>query len=75
MPPTNKTRRPMSLERLASQRRIEIAVDTEFHDALTLTIQAATRLSANRIAIQLYHSTAVPPPPDALDLSGHLPVA
>jgi hypothetical protein len=53
MPPTNKTRRPMTLERLSSRGRIEIAVDTEFQDALTLTIQAAACLPANRIAIQL----------------------
>jgi hypothetical protein len=63
----------ITLDRLAARRLIEIAVDTEFHHAHTLTIQVAARPSARRVVVQVYRSLAIPPPPDGLDLAAYLP--
>lgn len=51
-----------------------IAIDTEYQGALTLTVQAAARLDADSIAVQVYHSARIPPPPDRFDLTRYLPL-
>jgi hypothetical protein len=49
-----------------------IGVDTEYHHTLTLTVQAATRLVDGSLAVQLYHSPLIPPPPP-FDIKEYLP--
>jgi hypothetical protein len=51
---------------------IRIACDTEYRDTQTLTSQFAVRLDQD-IVVQVYHSPAIPPPPDANVLLGLLP--
>jgi hypothetical protein len=63
----------MTLDRLAARKGVEIAVDTEFKDSLTLTVQAATRISRRRIAVQVYRSPAIPPFPKGFDPAASLP--
>src|SRR5262249_27526411 len=41
----------------------------------TLTVQVAARLDEHTLAVQLYHSPAIPPPPATLDPGRYLPVA
>ena len=53
------------IDRLIS-RPIEIAVDTEFHGARTLTIQAATRSAPNEITVQLYRDPQLAAPHKSL---------
>jgi len=52
---------------------IEIAVDTEYQDAHTLTVQAATRVEDGVLAVKLYRSPSVPPLPEDFDTSEFLP--
>jgi hypothetical protein len=52
---------------------ITIAVDTEFRDTHTLTVQAAARLDGDTLAVQVYRSPAVPGLPAAFDHSRYLP--
>lgn len=47
---------------------VTIAIDTEYHGPETLTIQAATRLDAGRIAVQIYRAPGVPAPPADFDV-------
>ena len=53
----------LTLADLVARKTIEVALDTEFHESHTLTIQAATRVSPGRVAVQVYRSPAIPPPP------------
>jgi hypothetical protein len=39
---------------------IRLAVDTEFHGPLTLTVQVAARLGPDRLAVQMYHHEMLP---------------
>jgi hypothetical protein len=64
----------MTLDRLAARGHVEIAVDTEFRDAHTLTIQAAVRRSAGSVVVQVYRSPAIPPPPPGFDPAAYLPI-
>jgi hypothetical protein len=50
-----------------------IAVDTEYHDTHTLTVQAAARLDADTLAVQVYRSPAVPGLPESWDQEPYLP--
>jgi hypothetical protein len=50
----------ISLRALVERRVIEIAVDTEFDNVHTLTIQTATRVRRGLIAVQVYRSRAIP---------------
>src|SRR3954451_25194274 len=51
-----------------------VAVDTEFHDAHTLTVQAACRLGPRAVAVQLYRSPDIPPLPRHFDPLAYLPL-
>jgi hypothetical protein len=51
-----------------------IAVDTEFDDTHTLTVQAAARLDEGTLAVQVYRSAAIPNTPEGFDLHGYLPL-
>ncbi len=53
---------PIEWDDLASGNEIEIAVDTEFQDVETLSIQFAARLHG-QIRVQIYHAGTIPPPP------------
>jgi hypothetical protein len=68
-----RTSRVLDLGRLAAGPPVEIAVDTEFQGTHTLTIQAATRLSERRLALQVYRSGAIPPVPRSFQLGHYLP--
>jgi hypothetical protein len=52
---------------------VTIAVDTEYHDTHTLTIQTAARIDAETLAVQVYRSTAVPNLPADFDDESFLP--
>jgi hypothetical protein len=62
-----------TLQALSEKGTIEIAIDTEFKDAHTLTIQAATRLSPRQVAVQVYRSSAIPPLPRDFQVADYLP--
>lgn len=51
---------------------IRIAGDTEFCGPHTLTVQFATRVGQD-LAVQVYHSPAIPPPPEGSFVEGLLP--
>lgn len=51
---------------------VRVACDTEYRDTHTLTAQFAARFGQD-IVVQVYHSPAIPPPPDADTLEGLLP--
>ncbi len=53
---------PIEWDDLASGNEIEIALDTEFQDVETLSIQFAARLHG-QIRVQIYHAGTIPPPP------------
>jgi len=46
---------------LSSHLRIEIAIDTEYEDAETLSIQAACRVEDEKVAVKVYRAQIVPP--------------
>ena len=71
--PSNQRER--TLRRLHNQGETLIAVDTEFFGAHSLTIQLASRLTDEDVALQIYHSPAIPGVPRSLDLSSYLPTA
>ena len=60
------------LENLVRQPAIEIAIDTEYQDSHTLTIQAATRLGTD-IVVQVYHSGDISPPPLSFRVRDYMP--
>jgi hypothetical protein len=64
-----------TVERLESinDKAIQIAVDTEFQDTHTLTVQAATRIDDDILAVKLYRSPSVPPLPEDFDVDQFLP--
>lgn len=68
--PSNQQQR--TLRRLLERGETLIAVDTEYSGAHTLTIQTASRITDDTIAIQIYHSPAIPAVPRSLDLGGYL---
>jgi hypothetical protein len=51
------------------------AVDTEFVGTHTLSVQVAVRAGPGELAVQVYRSEAVPPPPAGFSLAGYLPLA
>jgi hypothetical protein len=51
-----------------------VAIDTEFEGAWTLTIQAATFLDHETLAVQVYRHPDVPPPPDDFDVGAFVPL-
>lgn len=51
-----------------------IAVDTEFHDAYTLTVQAAARIAPDVVAVQVYYAAGVPRLPMHFHQDKYLPV-
>ena len=51
-----------------------VAVDTEFKDTHTLTVQAAARIDPDIIAVQLYRSADVPELPEDFDVNAYLPL-
>lgn len=59
--------------RLPIQEPLVIAVDTEFQEAHTLTLQTACRLSAIALAVQVYRSSAIPTLPGDFEQHGYLP--
>lgn len=60
------------LKRL-TEKPIEIAIDTEYQDAQTLTVQAAARNPIGNIMVQLFHSPSIPSLPEDFDLDEFLP--
>ena len=65
------TRDAWLLDELADRPGVEIALDTEFQDTTTLSIQAATRIDKD-IFVQVYHSDVVPPP-QSFQVSNYVP--
>jgi hypothetical protein len=63
-----------TLQALSEKGTIEIAIDTEFKDAHTLTIQVATWLSHRQCGVQVYQSPAIEPPPSDFRLDEHLSI-
>jgi hypothetical protein len=55
------------------QDAITIAIDTEFRDTHTLTVQAVARLDDDTLAVQVYRSPAVPNLPADFDADAYLP--
>lgn len=51
-----------------------LAIDTEFEEAWTLTVQVATFLDHDTLAIQVYRRPDVPPPPEDFDVGAFLPL-
>src|SRR4051812_36412656 len=51
-----------------------IAVDSEFYQTETLTVQVAARIDPETIAIQVYRSADVPDLPETFDLNTYLPI-
>ena len=51
-----------------------LAVDTEFCDTHTLTVQVATRLDSDRLAVQIYSNPSIPPLPVGLKLEQFVPL-
>tara|TARA_R110002095_G_scaffold179895_1_gene157401 strand:- start:215 stop:3217 length:3003 start_codon:yes stop_codon:yes gene_type:complete len=62
------------LKRLV-EKPIEIAIDTEYQDAQTLTVQAAARNPAGNIMVHLFHSPSIPSLPDDFDQEVFLPTS
>ena len=54
-------------------RRIEIAIDTEFVDTLTLSIQTACRFQADTVAVKVYRDHSVPALPRGFDITQYVP--
>jgi hypothetical protein len=52
---------------------VTIAVDTEFYQAHTLTVQAAVRLGPEAVAVQVYRSRAVPDLPHSFSADSYFP--
>jgi hypothetical protein len=52
---------------------VTIAVDTEFRDTHTLTVQAAARIDADTLVVQVYRSPAVPGLPDSFEQALYIP--
>lgn len=50
-----------------------LAIDTEFADTHTLSVQVAARLSPDTVVIQVYRSAAIPDPPPDFDAHQYLP--
>jgi hypothetical protein len=50
-----------------------VAIDTEYQGTHTLTIQAAARIEPDTIAVQIYYSPDIPPPPAAFDIGAYIP--
>ena len=48
---------------------LTIAVDTEFHDPTTLTVQAACRTPDGTVTVRVYRDASVPDIPAGLDLA------
>jgi hypothetical protein len=69
---TNLTVQPRRRRRSVPPELGPIAVDTEFHKAHTLTVQAATRIDADTIAVAVLHSPAIPAPPAGFSLQDAL---
>lgn len=65
-------RHVLILDKLAAKPAVEIALDTEFQDAHTLTIQAATRIGDN-IVVQVYRSHDIPCLPRSFQATDYLP--
>ena len=72
MTKTSSSLKRMTLDRLARGEPIVLALDTEFQDVHTLTIQTAARRSRRRLAIQVYRSAAIPRPPAGFDPAPYL---
>lgn len=53
--------------------RYSVAIDTEFEGAWTLTVQAATFLDPETLAIQVYRHPEMPPPPGGFDITNFIP--
>jgi hypothetical protein len=53
--------------------KVTVAVDTEFADTRTLTVQAAARLADGDLVVQLYRSPLIPAPPRKFDVGRYLP--
>lgn len=64
---------PTTVASIQLPKEITIAVDTEFEGAHTLTVQAACRLDAERIAAQVYQSPLIPGLPSGLNVGSYLP--
>ncbi len=73
MPTHNRSQRIVN--ELIERPEIQIAVDTEFRGTHTLTIQAATRVSENIVALKVYCSPAIPSPPTSLRIGEYLSTA
>ena len=63
-----------TLDRLTKREAVEIAVDTEFYETQTLTVQAAI-LRKRAIQVQVYHSKTTPVPPADLRLDDYVSAA
>ncbi len=72
MTKASSSRKRMILDRLARSGPVVLALDTEFQDVHTLTIQAAARFSRRRLAVQVYRSAAIPLPPAGFDPAPYL---
>jgi hypothetical protein len=60
------------LDELADRPFVDIALDTEYQDAHTLSIQAAVRIGPD-VVVQVYRSGDVPRLPQSLHLGDYLP--
>jgi hypothetical protein len=57
---------------LESPQEITVAVDTEFYGPHSLTIQAACRIDAETVIVQVYRSPAIGDIPDEFDVADYV---
>lgn len=69
----NENERHMKWLKRLTEKPIEIAIDTEYQDAQTLTIQAAARNPKGNVMVQLFNSPSIPSLPEGFKYDAFLP--